>query len=505
MTYQGSLGLKGFQKPLKCTFAISVRVAVRLILPSLLGCAIFSSTVLGSVSIVKMDEHIAFHIDDRLFTYQGYMQFHGLAFQQANKPQGQFDKGLIKGVIENHLLALAADDEAHAGENEHSDDHSAGHSAGHSDEHSKAHDHTLGLYSETYSEYRELLSLLSVTKPPFKAEQVMVPLGDRNNLTESIERLLGSGQTIHDEHHEGAVNRIQVRGEFSDEYIALAKKTVVGRYQLPGEAVTPVFYWDVYLAQSIKNRSKVGRGDVGSIKQGVHDLVDLKLLEQYVKKSKALTDQDLSTLWQIVWDKQYKQQYYLETGIVMDLHHDQPLLNRFKRTVTDADIEKYYLEHRADFIQVGSVVARHITVATQTKADFVYEKLRSGMSFDKAVERYSLSKDGGSLGFINKNDKNLSFVKKLALIQAVGRVSTPYRMLDGKSYEIILVDKKEPEPLPLSDKSVRNQITNTLAVRKAKSDLQQSFSRWFNKHDIVLNSRYFKNVDGVFSYPVEAK
>lgn len=63
-----------------------------------------------------------------------------------------------------------------------------------------------------------------------------------------------------------------------------------------------------------------------------------------------------------------------------------------------------------------------------------------------------------------------------------------------------MVDKKQPAPLPLSDKSVRNQIANTLAVKRAKSDLQNSFSNWFSKYDIVLNNRYFKETEGLFSY-----
>jgi len=434
-----------------------------------------SSFVNADVVFTKMDEHIAFTIDEQLFTYPAYTQFLQLASQQKQgrnaAPNNMQGTGLLKGVIENHLLALS--------------------------ENGDEHDHSLALYADTFAEYRDLLLLLVAVKPAYKAGQVIVPLSKRYDLP----KLLASFLKTESVARESAIaNRIVSQEAFSEHQEVAAQGLIVGRYQLPGDALKSVFFWDVYRIQSVQNKAKVRRGDLASIAQGVEAVVDLKLLEENVKKDRKLTDVDLHTLWRFVWDKQNKQQYYLETGIVMDLHHDQPLLERFKSLVTKTEIQQYYQEHQSEFVQVGSVEARHITVANQIKADYVYDKLQSGMDFNEAVKRYSLTKDGGMLGFINKEDKSLSFVKKLALIQAANKISTPYRMLDGKSYEIILVDKKQPAPLPLSDKSVQNQIANTLAVKRAKSDLQHSYSNWFSKHDIVLNNRYFKEIDVQLSY-----
>jgi hypothetical protein len=434
-----------------------------------------SSFANADVAFTKMDEHVAFTINDQLFTYPAYAEFLQLASQQKkgqNAVPGVVQgMGLLKGVVENHLLSLSENDDKH--------------------------DHSLALYADTFAEYRDLLLLLVATKPAYKADQVIVPLSKGYDLPKLLATLLKTEFVARDS---AIANRIVSQEVFSESQEVAAHSLMVGRYQLPGDAVKSVFFWDVYRIQSVQNRAKVRRGDLASIEQGVEAIVDLKLLEGSVKKDRKLTGVDLHTLWRFVWDKLNKQQYYLETGIVMDLHHDQPLLERFKKRVTKTEIQQYYKEHQSEFVQVGSVEARHITVATQTKADHVYDKLRSGMDFNDAVKRYSLTKDGGVLGFINKEDKNLSFVKKLALIQMVNKISTPYRMLDGKSYEIILVDKKQPASLPLSDKSVQNKIANTLAVKKAKNDLQHSFSNWISKYEIIVNSRYFKEIDGLFSY-----
>jgi len=456
------------------------------------------AAAIGDVAIAGLDKDIAFSIDGNVFTYRGYQQFHSLALQQQSKRRGSAPvldsaaggESLLKGLIENHLLSLSA--------NEGTDDHSdhAGHSDDHEDEHADEHSnddghgHEIELYVDTYDEYRDLLALLLKKKPSLVFEQVVVAKKATDNLSESLEKLLRSGQAAQSSVKN---NRIVSQESFSESQEEQAKELVVGQYQIPKQDVTSVFYWDVYRIQSVQNKAKVRRGDLASIQKGVKEWVGMKLLEHELKETAQFTESDLHTLWKFVWDKQYKQQYYLETGIVMDLHHDQPRLEAFKRRVTKDEIARYYQEHQAEFVQVGSVVARHITVATQEKADLVYAELNKGLDFDEAVKRYSLSNDGGQLGFINKNDKKLSFVKKLALIQAVAKVSTPYRMLDGKSYEILLVDKKQPEPLPLTDKSVQNQIANTLAVTKAKLDLESSLSHWSKKHNITLNSLYFKS------------
>lgn len=463
------------------------------------------AAAMGDVVISNLDKNIAFTIDDGVFTYRGYQQFHSLALQQQSKRRGSAPvldpttggDSLLKGLIENHLLSLSAR-EGSGSESESDSDHAghlAEHSAEHADEHADGHSnddghgHEIALYVDTYDEYRDLLALLLKKKPSLVFEQVIVVNKASDNLSKSLEKLLKSGQAAE---RSAKKNRIISQESFSKHQEEQAKELVVGQYQLPKQDISSVSYWDVYRIQSVQNKAKVRRGDLASIQKGVEEWVGMKLLEHELKETASFTDSDLHTLWQFVWDKQYKQQYYLETGIVMDLHHDQPRLEVFKRRVTEEEIARYYQEHQSEFVQVGSVVARHITVATQEKADQVYAELNKGLDFNEAVKRYSLSKDGGQLGFINKNDKKLSFVKKLALIQAVGKVSTPYRMLDGKSYEILLIDKKQPEPLPLTDKSVQNQIANTLAVTKAKLDLESSLARWSKKHDITLNSRYFK-------------
>ena len=105
-------------------------------------CSSFAS---GGVVFTKMDEHIAFQINDQQFTYPASTQFLLLASKQRKDQSAVSgviqEDGLLKGIVENHLLALAESDEEH--------------------------DHSLALYADTFTEYRELLLLLAATNAPF--------------------------------------------------------------------------------------------------------------------------------------------------------------------------------------------------------------------------------------------------------------------------------------------------------------------------------------------------
>lgn len=417
----------------------------------------------ADVIFSDMDKSLAFTVEGQPFTYAGYQQFAAAVAKQAKGKQD--DVSILQGVIENRLLSLSILDGDSSDE----------------DAHHEEHEHHTPRYVDVKNEYQQMLTAL--VSPP--SAQVVQKSGfvlqDVRVLQESLSVLLKSNNSAKAMSHE-AFDSIQQQK---------AKEIEVGYFQIAGGKNQSISYWDVYQIQSIQNKSKVRRGDISQIARGVQEVFTLKLHEHKVKQDMGLQDVDLSTIRQIISDKLIKQQYYLDTGIVMDLHHDQSRLSAFKSLVTDRNIEEYYIKNQSDFVQVGSVTARHITLKTQEDADRVRQKLDEGLSFAEGIKRFSISKDSGVLGFINRKDKMLTFVKKLALIQAVGKVSTPYRMLDGKSYEIILVDKKQPEPLPVTDKSVRSQIVNILAVVKAKKALEKDYTQWYAQRDIVINAGHF--------------
>ena len=230
-----------------------------LVLGGLLG-GLCSSFANSDVVYTKMDEHVAFHINDQVFTYPAYTQFLALASQQTRGqkvvPDAMQGMGLLKGIVENHLLALAVNDEEH--------------------------DHSLALYADTFTEYRDLLTLLVAIEPAYKADQVIVPLSTSYDLPKLLATLLKTEAVARES---VIANRIVSQEIFSDVQKVAAQRLMVGRYQLPGDALKSVSFWDVYQIQSVQNKAKVRRGDIASIERGVRAVVNLKLLEKFVKKN----------------------------------------------------------------------------------------------------------------------------------------------------------------------------------------------------------------------------
>lgn len=425
--------------------------------------ALLSVQSYAEVTFGTLDKSVAFTVEGMDFHYGGYQRFVSIISDRSKQPVD--DTLFLQGVLENRLLTLSLSEVVEEEGHHHHDD---------------GHGHAEVLFADIFQEYQQILASLAPSPTAKDERRSVLSMVKSDELLRLLSGFSGLTRT-----------KKMAREAFSEEQKAKAKEIVIGRYSIPNHGEQQVSYWDVYQIQSIQHKAKVRRGDYQQITQGIREYVAIKLHEHKVKASLGLEDADLATIWQMVSDKISKQQYFLETGIVMDLHHDQPRLAEFKATVTDAEVNAYYEKNKADYVQVGSVTARHITVRSQDEADKVRQELDDGLDFAEAIRRYSIAKDDGHLGFINRKDKNLSFVKKLALIQAVGKVSTPYRMLDGLSYEIILVDKKQPEPLPVTDKSVRNDILNTLGVRKAKEALEANYRRWFAEKNIAINSHYF--------------
>lgn len=73
--------------------------------------------------------------------------------------------------------------------------------------------------------------------------------------------------------------------------------------------------------------------------------------------------------------------------------------------VDNADVEKYYQEHRADYVTTGSMTLAMIKTDTETSATELLEQLRTGARFDDVATSYSTDKAtaaaGGNVGVIS--------------------------------------------------------------------------------------------------------
>src|SRR3954451_4635727 len=102
---------------------------------------------------------------------------------------------------------------------------------------------------------------------------------------------------------------------------------------------------------------------------------------------------------QAKYQAQLKSQGLTEPQIKQDLRAQILSEKLYKKVtgnvaVTDADIQKYYTQHKADYAQAASRDVRHILVNNKKLADSLYSQLKSGGSFPALAKKYS--KDPGS-------------------------------------------------------------------------------------------------------------
>ncbi len=141
-------------------------------------------------------------------------------------------------------------------------------------------------------------------------------------------------------------------------------------------------------------------------------------------------------------------------------------------TVSDAEIQKYYQEHRAEYDQPEQIHVRHILVDSEAKARLVLARLNRGEKFAdiaRAVSTDSGSKEqGGDLGWIRRGQLVPEF-EKAAFALEPGQLSSVVKTQYG--YHIIqLIERKAAQASTLDQ--VREQIRRQLLARKQETAFQ---------------------------------
>jgi hypothetical protein len=471
-------------------------IMLRLVLHRVLFCCPFlalllaASTTFGEVRFQPLAPNVMALINGNPLSRQAVEALTGVVGQQdANIKVNQ----LLEGIIENRLLAAHLQQQVMRT--------GFGPMAGRAAPDSVIeHDHDLDLFAKVWREYQQILTSLAQVNQRDVVQALDGKLTyDEGKLTQLLAlapvKPASSDATPQAQGSATATAPVEIdmaREELTRDQIAAAKTFTLARYRTT-DAWAEVSLWDAYRSQNVHQRTALRRAQTGAIERAIHQVVGVRLQEQQLQMRKGWAAQDFAQLQRIITDKHLKQRFLLESGAVEDLHHDSPLLKRIISSVSDVDIDQYYEQHKNDYRQIESIRARHLTVATQQEADAVYQKIKQGMSFAEAVKTFSIapSKDlpiPGDLGVVRRTDPELSFVKKLALIQPQGRVSTPYRMLDGKSFELIWVDQRESSVLPKDDKSLRFQIATFIARERAVQYYDNLRQRVLREADLRINS-----------------
>ncbi|HET8528665.1 MAG TPA: peptidylprolyl isomerase [Gaiellaceae bacterium] len=188
------------------------------------------------------------------------------------------------------------------------------------------------------------------------------------------------------------------------------------------------------------------------------------------------------------YEAQLKSQGLTEPQVKSDLHAQILSEKIYKKItsdvkVTNADVQKYYNQHKSDYTQAASRDVRHILVNSKKLADQLEQQLKNGADFAKLAKKYS--KDPGSAANGGKltvsKGQTVPEFDKAAFSLKTNEISKPVHTTYGWHIIQPLSAVKPAKQTPLSDvkASIKSQLENTKkqdAMNKWVADVKKEFS-----------------------------
>lgn len=215
-----------------------------------------------------------------------------------------------------------------------------------------------------------------------------------------------------------------------------------------------------------KDRQGYLKTDDGK-KQLLEEMLSFELIYNFAKDSGMDKDESYINKLELV-----KKEILTQTAIAKVMS---------EVTVEDSEVEDYYKVNKDKFVNPESVVARHILVDTEQKANDVLNEINDGMSFEEAAQKYSScpsKAQGGNLGQFTRGQMVPEF-EEAAFSLDLNVISKPVKTQFG--YHLIKVEQKMPKSSKSYDE-VRDTIKNNL--------LQQRQSYKYNELNKQLREKY---------------
>lgn len=155
-------------------------------------------------------------------------------------------------------------------------------------------------------------------------------------------------------------------------------------------------------------------------------------------------------------------------------------------SVTEEEVQEYYNENKDRFQKPESIVASHILIESEEKANAIIAEINEGISFEDAAIKYSTcpsKEQGGNLGEFTRGQMVPEF-DTAAFDMEVDNISEPIQTQFG--YHIIKVLGKNEGSLSEFDE-VKDQLTQQLLGVKQQEFYLIKTNELKQKYDVVNN------------------
>lgn len=375
------------------------------------------------------------------------------ASRRAN-PQASRES-VLKGLIENRLLAdMAQDEHAHG----HGHDETRMGSVGY-DAQSRHEQQRFRLLRTAYA--KEIQAAVRETGNADSLAYLTAPL---DLSSDTLLPMLALEQSLYT--------------TMTESQQAKAAEHVIARYRFAdGEAEQTLSLWDLYRRQNIQLKVQMHNLNIGFIREAIKQQLNMEFVFHWFENHSGVSATAIAAMDRCIDDAQEREVMLHEYGLMHDIHDDNPALRARAETVTPEQVAAYYQVHRDEFVRVEKVRARHLRIGSQQQADRVVAEIRQGLGFEEAVRRYSMADDaasGGDLGWVDRDSRNDDWIRAMAFVQPEGRVSAAFRSpttTQTPYWEILWVDERVTGFQPQDSESVRYRASMAIA----KVELQKAF------------------------------
>jgi parvulin-like peptidyl-prolyl isomerase len=202
------------------------------------------------------------------------------------------------------------------------------------------------------------------------------------------------------------------------------------------------------------------------------------LLSQYDNNQKILSDKNYKD--ELAWSK------------------NQAILGFLKDREVYAKISVTDDELRTAFERVNEQIsARHLYAPTEEQANYLYDQIRKGVSFDSLAKQVftdsTLKNNGGYLGYFTWGDMDPDF-EDVAYSLKPGEVSKPVKTVYG--YSIIKLEDRKPNPLLTENEYLnkKHKLERTLKIKKKGPSERTYISSIFDPSKVNFNETALGNI-----------
>ncbi len=166
---------------------------------------------------------------------------------------------------------------------------------------------------------------------------------------------------------------------------------------------------------------------------------------------------------------------------------------RSKSIPTDAEVDQYYDEHRAEFILPARVEIAHVLLPTEAEARAIRRRLLAGEKVSDLAAAHSIDQvgktQGGLVGWVTATSGaghlgNQSGINAAAMTLQPGDVSEPVKIPTGWSV-IVALSRDEERQRPL-DEALREAITKRVQTMKHNERFNALLAELKKEYDFEL-------------------